>query len=93
MSMSDGYSYLEGNKLIVPWLVEEKFNLQLLTPEEYNQLPLGTPLGCIDGRELVKSLDSDESGSPNYVDMDTRGGRLAYGLIYERFTKPKMEED
>ena len=46
--------------------------LWLFTPEEYNRLPDGTVLTCIDGTTNTKGVD--------YIDMDTRFGHIAYGL-------------
>lgn len=64
-------------------------NLWLFTPEEYSQLPDGFELGCIDGSRAIKGKDE--------VDMDTRGGHLAYGVQdplnhcdAELFTKFKL---
>ncbi|HET8688640.1 MAG TPA: hypothetical protein VFM18_18655 [Methanosarcina sp.] len=47
-------------------------DLYLLTKEEFDLLPNGIELGCIDGEIVVKGKD--------YIDEDTRGGFLAYGL-------------
>lgn len=46
--------------------------LWLLTVDEYNSLPDGTHLQCIDDEIVVKGKD--------YIDMDTRFGLIAYGL-------------
>lgn len=50
-------------------------NLWLLTLEEFNQLPYGVQLQCVTGLTVIKGL--------NFVDDDTRGGCLAYGLTKE----------
>jgi hypothetical protein len=47
--------------------------IYLVTPEEFAKLPKGTPLLSINGREVVKGI--------HYVDGDTRGGYLAYGVL------------
>lgn len=47
--------------------------LWLFTIEEYNQLPDGIELFCIDGTTHKK-------GDPG-IDMDTRFGHLAFGVI------------
>ena len=47
--------------------------LWLFTPEEFNQLPDGIRLICINGSEVVKGQ--------NYIDMDTRFGYMSYGVI------------
>lgn len=45
----------------------------LLTKEEFENVPIGTTLMCIDGKEAVKGID--------YIDMDTRFGLIAYGFV------------
>ena len=45
-------------------------NYWLLTPEEFEQLPDGTELTCIDGKTSVKGKDP--------IDMDTRGGLTSF---------------
>lgn len=47
--------------------------LWLFTIDEFNQLPDGIELTCIDGTTAVKGKD--------YIDDDTRGGHIAYGVI------------
>lgn len=76
-------SYLKDGKLIVPWRVASGKLINLLTVEEYNALPLGTKVTCIDGEIKTKSADSDDSESKNYIDLDTRAGRIAFGLPAE----------
>lgn len=46
--------------------------IMLLTPDEFSRLPIGTALISIFGDEKVKGID--------YIDDDTRGGHMAYGL-------------
>ena len=46
--------------------------LYLFTPDEYEQLPDGYELTCIDGSKEVKGKD--------YIDMDTRFGYTAFGV-------------
>ena len=53
---------------MAPWDGE----LFLFTPEEYEQLPDGIELTCIDGDTVVKGKD--------YIDMDIRFGNIAYGV-------------
>ena len=48
-------------------------NLWLLSVDEYNQLPNGTVLDCIDGKQYTKGKD--------YIDLDTRFGHTAFGVI------------
>lgn len=48
-------------------------NLWLFTIEEYEQLPNDIELTSITGSKHIKKNDN--------VDMDTRGGYLAYGVI------------
>ena len=57
-----------------------KRTIQLITPEQYRTLEMGTKLIDIFGETKVKSPNSDDPNSPNYIDQDTRGGYLAYGL-------------
>lgn len=47
-------------------------DLWLLTKEEYDQLPDGIELGCINGRNYVKGKD--------YLDDDTRSTYMAFGI-------------
>lgn len=51
--------------------------LWLLTPEEYEALPEGVVLTSINDNTVTKG--------GGYVDMDTRGGYLAYGLFQGQF--------
>lgn len=53
-------------------LWSEETNLYLFTPDEYEQLPDGFELICIDGSKEVKGTDK--------VDMDTRLGHIAFGV-------------
>lgn len=48
-------------------------NLWLLTVNEFDQIPNGTELTCIDGTTAVKGQDD--------IDMDTRFGYIAYGFV------------
>jgi hypothetical protein len=47
-------------------------NLELFTPEEFEQLPDGIELTSISGDTKVKGKDT--------IDMDTRFGHIAYGV-------------
>jgi hypothetical protein len=58
-------------------------DLWLLTEQEYNELPDGTVLECISGEIATKGKD--------YIDMDTRGGCIAYGLTPELVQKQGKE--
>lgn len=53
---------------MAPW--DDK--LYLFTPEEYEQLPDGTELTCINGETAIKGKDT--------IDQDTRFGLLGYGV-------------
>lgn len=53
---------------MVPW--DDK--LYLLTPEEFDQVPDGTELTCIDGETAIKGKDT--------IDQDIRFGHIAYGV-------------
>ncbi len=50
-------------------------DISLLTVDELARLPDGIRVVSIFGEEKVKGRD--------YIDDDTRGGRLAYGLLPE----------
>lgn len=52
------------------WWDDEK-TLWLVTPEEFERLPDGFELTCIDGDKAVKGRD--------IIDMDTRFGHIAWG--------------
>jgi len=52
---------------------DEDHKLLLVTQEEFDALPDGTVLTCIDDTTVTK-------GSDDYIDDDTRGGCLAYGV-------------
>jgi hypothetical protein len=74
---------------LIKWSNEEN-PLYLITPEEYNQLPDGTQLECIDGTFVIKGVD--------YIDQDTRFGYIAFGArsllthpMAEYFTKFKLQ--
>lgn len=46
--------------------------LWLFTPEEFEKIPIGTVLECIDGK--FYTIGKDE------IDMDTRFGCIAFGV-------------
>ena len=52
----------------------QKWNdtLWLFTEDEFNMLPDGIVLKCIDGNSVVKGTD--------YIDMDVRFNHIAYGI-------------
>lgn len=47
-------------------------DLWLFTVSEFDQLPNGIELECVDGTKAVKGQD--------YIDLDTRAGHIAYGV-------------
>lgn len=55
------------------WWDEEK-TLWLLTPKEFEALPDGTELICIDGEVSIKGKDK--------IDLDTRLGHIAWGISH-----------
>jgi len=63
------------------WKLDDGRELELIMPEDFYALPLGTQLYSIFGEVVEKAIDSDQSGSKNYIDMDTRGGYMAYGKL------------
>lgn len=48
-------------------------NLWLINKAEFDEVPDGTVLTCIDGSTATKGADE--------IDMDTRMGYLAYGFV------------
>lgn len=59
--------------------------LWLLTPKEYEELPDGVKLKCIDNDYCIKGKD--------YIDQDVRFGCLAYGLTKELVAEQNLEYD
>ena len=51
---------------------DKKNDLYLFSLDEYEQLPAGIELECINGTKLIKGRD--------YIDLDTRFGHIAYGV-------------
>lgn len=66
------------------WDAEKK--LLLITEEVLDALPDGVLLESINGRPVVVGKGNRDPKSPNYIDLDTRGGFLAYGI---RMIPPK----
>jgi hypothetical protein len=58
-------------------------NLWILTIDEYDNLPNGTELTCIDGEIAVKGRDD--------IDLDTRFGYISYGIV-DPFNHPLKEQ-
>ena len=54
------------------WTLNDGSKIYLVTLEEYNNLPNGTKLICIDGKKVTKGK--------NFIDNDTRFGFIAYGF-------------
>lgn len=59
--------------------------MNLLTPEEFEALPDGTRVKSFSGHYLVKGID--------YIDQDTRGGLLAFGLADDPITGVLAESE
>ena len=57
---------------MMKWTCPNRRVIHLLTPNEYDALPMGTPLIDIFGREYIKHQKE--------IDPDTRGGHLAFGV-------------
>jgi hypothetical protein len=55
------------------WVTPDGTRLKLIHEDEFHTIPNGHVLFCIDGKRVVKGTD--------YIDLDTRGGYLAYGRI------------
>lgn len=58
-------------------LREFRSRLHLLTPEQFAKLPDGSTVFSIFGEQYTKGVD--------YIDQDTRGGRLAFGFVHGRW--------
>lgn len=58
------------------WKLTEPININriidLVHENDFKNIPDGTELVCIDGTKVIKGKD--------YIDNDTRGGYLAYGI-------------
>lgn len=59
--------------------------LWLLTPAEYELLPDGVRLKCIDDTYAVKGAD--------YIDQDVRFGCLAFGLTEQLIREQNLDHD
>lgn len=57
--------------------------LWLLTVDEYNSLPDGVRLQCIDNEIAVKGRD--------HIDLDTRYGMIAYGLTQQLVSDQNLD--
>lgn len=55
-----------------PWELED-IHVDLITPEHFEELEDGTALVSITGEVSVKGMDE--------IDLDTRGGFIAYGFL------------
>lgn len=64
------------------WSNEDGQQLWLLTPDEFSNLSDGTELICIDGKKVIKGK--------NHIDMDTRFGVIAFGLVGSREDVERM---
>lgn len=51
--------------------------LLLIPLHFYEKIPDGTELTCIDGKKAVKGKD--------YIDGDTRGGAIAFGILPHQY--------
>lgn len=57
---------------VTPWTLDDGRVIHLIHEDDYRAIPDGTVLTCISGETVVKGRD--------VIDMDTRGGMLAYGI-------------
>ena len=57
---------------MMKWEEEDENSLWLFTMPEFNLLPDGIELESINGEKKIKGKD--------YIDDDTRGGHIAYGI-------------
>lgn len=76
----DEKSYMKDGKMVVPWKLKDGTIINLLTSEEYNELPFGIELTSISGEKKIKTTKSKDDGDPDYIDLDTRAGRIAWGI-------------
>lgn len=60
--------------------VWDEKGLVLIPIYAYNYIADGETLVCIDGKEVVKTAESREMGSANYIDLDVRAGCIAFGF-------------
>ena len=58
------------------WKLDDGRVILLLTLGQFAILPDGTALVSISGRTVIKGKD--------YIDNETRGGYLAYGVLNEK---------
>jgi len=58
------------------WKLDDGRTILLLTPEQFAILSDGTTLISISGRTVIKGKD--------YIDNETRGKYLAYGILNEK---------
>lgn len=65
------------------WERTLKGELWLFTPEEFQHMPDGLELLCINGSTAIKGQDE--------IDQDTRAGVLAYGVLNPE-THPRAKE-
>ena len=66
------------------WWDDEE-TLWLVTPEEFDRLPNGFVLTCIDGSTAIKGKDK--------IDGDTRFGHIAYGASKDAILKALEGKD
>lgn len=52
---------------------DDDSELYLVTPEEFQRIPDGTELTCIDGSTSIKGKDE--------IDDDVRFGHMAFGVV------------
>lgn len=69
------------------WIVHEglpsEYSIHLVTPKEFEAFPEGFEFISISGEHAVKGKD--------YIDDDTRGGCLAYGVKMPLSEHPEAE--
>ena len=59
--------------VVVPWKLEDGRIINLVAEKDYKNVPDGTILIDIEGESHIKGRDK--------IDMDTRHGMLAYGVL------------
>ena len=64
------------------WKLTDGRVIDLIREDELRRLPKGTRLVCIDGTDAIVGEDE--------IDLDTRGGYLAFGIL--RPVSPDADE-
>ena len=66
---------METKRVKQPYELKDKRVIHLIHIDDYKSIPNGTVLTDIFGEDCIVGKD--------YIDLDTRGGYLAYGILDE----------